>query len=192
MLATVVMKLYIKNMVCKRCIAAVEHVMLQHGLDVKSITLGEVVIDDKYIEEKKERIKQDLEALGFEWIDDKRERLVEAVKNLIVELIQDKNNDLSVNLSDYLSQHLHYEYTTISSLFSEVQGMTIEKYYIAQKIEKVKELLFYDELSLSEIADRLHYSSVAHLSNQFKKVTGMTPSQFKLQKPPIRKALDEL
>lgn len=179
-------------MVCKRCIAAVEHVMLQHGLDVKSITLGEVVIDDKYIEEKKERIKQDLEALGFEWIDDKRERLVEAVKNLIVELIQDKNNDLSVNLSDYLSQHLHYEYTTISSLFSEVQGMTIEKYYIAQKIEKVKELLFYDELSLSEIADRLHYSSVAHLSNQFKKVTGMTPSQFKLQKPPIRKALDEL
>lgn len=186
------MVLYVKNMVCKRCIAAVEKVMHDNGLYPILVNLGEVHLSEVQIDDKKSKIVADLEALGFEWIDDKKGRMVEAIKNLIVALIQDKDNELEINLSDYLSKHLHYEYTTISNLFSEVNGITIEKYYIAQKIEKVKELLFYDELSLSEIADRLHYSSVAHLSAQFKKVTGMTPSQFKQLKAERRKPLDEV
>ncbi len=186
------MILYVKNMVCKRCVAAVEKVMHDNDLQPLSVNLGEVHLSESQIDDKKEKVIADLQSLGFEWIDDKKERMVEAVKTLIVELIQDKDNELNINLSDYLAKHLHYEYTTISNLFSEVKGITIEKYYIAQKIEKVKELLFYDELNLSEIADRLHYSSVAHLSAQFKKVTGMTPSQFKLLKSEKRKPLDEV
>lgn len=186
------MKLYVKNMVCKRCVAAVEKVMVDNGLHPVNIVLGEVQLAEDTIEDKKAKVIADLEALGFEWIDDRKERMVEAIKALIVELVQDKDNELEVNLSDYLSRHLHYEYTTISNLFSELNGITIEKYYIAQKIEKVKELLFYDELSLSEISDRLHYSSVAHLSSQFKKVTGMTPSEFKKLKSTKRKPLDEV
>lgn len=186
------MKLYVKNMVCKRCVAAVEKVMADNGLHPTNIVLGEVHLAEENIDDKKAKVIADLEALGFEWIDDRKERMVEAVKALIVELVQDKDNELEINLSDYLSKHLHYEYTTISNLFSELNGITIEKYYIAQKIEKVKELLFYDELSLSEISDRLHYSSVAHLSSQFKKVTGMTPSAYKKLKITKRKPLDEV
>lgn len=186
------MRLHVKNMVCKRCIAAVEKVMRDNGLEPLDVGLGTVHLAEEQVADKKEKIAADLQALGFEWIDDRKEKMVSAVKALIVELIQDKDNDLNVNLSDYLSERLHYEYTTISNLFSDLNGITIEKYYIAQKIEKVKELLFYDELSLSEIADRLHYSSVAHLSAQFKKVTGMTPSQFKQLKTQERRPLDEL
>ena len=186
------MKLYVKNMVCKRCVAAVEKVMVDNGLHPVNIVLGEVQLAEDNIEDKKNKVIADLEALGFEWIDDRKERMAEAIKALIVELVQDKDNELEINLSDYLSKHLHYEYTTISNLFSELNGITIEKYYIAQKIEKVKELLFYDELSLSEISDRLHYSSVGHLSSQFKKVTGMPPSAFKKLKNAKRKPLDEV
>ncbi|RYD96125.1 MAG: AraC family transcriptional regulator [Sphingobacteriales bacterium] len=186
------MKLYVKNMVCKRCIAAVEKVMVDNGLHPTNIVLGEVHLAEENIGDKKAQVIADLETLGFEWIDDRKERMVEAIKALIVELVQDKDNKLEINLSDYLSKHLHYEYTTISNLFSELNGITIEKYYIAQKIEKVKELLFYDELSLSEISDRLHYSSVAHLSSQFKKVTGRTPSDYKKLEITKRKPLDEV
>lgn len=186
------MKLYVKNMVCKRCVTAVEKVMVDNGLHPINIVLGEVHLAEENIGDKKAQVIADLEALGFEWIDDRKERMVEAIKALIVELVQDKDNKLEINLSDYLSKHLHYEYTTISNLFSELNGITIEKYYIAQKIEKVKELLFYDELSLSEISDRLHYSSVAHLSSQFKKVTGRTPSDYKKLKITKRKPLDEV
>lgn len=186
------MKFHVKNMVCKRCIAAVEKVMMDNGLEPLDVSLGTVHLAEDNIDDKKGKVVAELQALGFEWIDDRKEKMVAAVKALIVALIQDKGNELNVNLSDYLAKQLHYEYTTISNLFSELNGITIEKYYIAQKIEKVKELLFYDELSLSEIADRLHYSSVAHLSAQFKKVTGMTPSQFKQLKAPKRRPLDEL
>ena len=186
------MKLYIRNMVCNRCVAAVEKALLDNGLQPVSILLGEAEIAENEIGTKKKKFISDLNTLGFEWIDHKNERLVEGVKSLIINLIQDKENSLETNLSDYLSKHLHYEYSTISSLFSELKGTTIEQYYIAQKIEKVKEWLRYEEWSLSEIADRLNYSSVAHLSAQFKKVTGMTPTVFRQMKSSNRKPLDEI
>ncbi|KKX47548.1 AraC family transcriptional reguator [Sphingobacterium sp. IITKGP-BTPF85] len=133
-----------------------------------------------------------LDPLGFEVIDDKKCRIIERIKNIIIELVHNRDSDIKTNLSDVLSNKLHHDYNYLSNLFSEVEGTTIEKYFIAQKIEKVKELLVYDELSLSEIAFRLNYSSVAYLSNQFKKVTGLTPSHFKQIKEDKRKPLDEV
>ena len=124
--------------------------------------------------------------------DDKKSRLIERIKTLIIELVHRQNNELSINLSDYLKSHVNHDYHYVSALFSEVEGTTIEKYFIAQKIEKVKELLVYDELSLSEIADQLNYSSVGYLSSQFKKVTGFTPSHFKQIKEKKRKPLDQV
>jgi AraC-like DNA-binding protein len=125
-------------------------------------------------------------------MDDQRSVLIEKIRTLIIELVHQQNNDLKINLSDYLTSHLHHDYQYLSALFSEVEGITIEKYHIAQKIEKVKELMVYDEMTLSEIAFRLHYSSVAHLSNQFKKTTGLTPSFFRNLKHKGRKPLDEV
>jgi YesN/AraC family two-component response regulator len=133
-----------------------------------------------------------LESLGFEIIDDKKSRIIEKIKNTIIDLVHHQDNDVKINLSDVLSDKLHHDYNYLSNLFSEVEGTTIEKYFIAQKVEKVKELLVYDELSLSEIANRLNYSSVAYLSNQFKKVTGLTPSHFKQIKEDKRKPLDKV
>ena len=130
--------------------------------------------------------------LGFELIDDKKSRIIEKIKNIIIELVHHQNNDAKTNLSDVLSSQLHHDYNYLSNLFSEIEGTTIEKYFIAQKIEKVKELLVYDELSLSEIAFRLNYSSVAYLSNQFKKVTGLTPSYYKQIRDDKRKPLDKV
>ena len=117
-------------------------------------------------------------------------QLIEQVRHLVIDLVHHKNSALRTNLSDYLTEHLHHDYSALSKLFSEVTGTTIEKYFIAQKIERVKELLVYDELSLSQIADLLNYSSTAHLSAQFKSVTGMTPSRFKQEKKNLRKPLD--
>ena len=130
--------------------------------------------------------------LGFEIIDDKKSRVIEQIKNVIIDLVHHQDNETKNNLSDVLSKELHHDYNYLSNLFSEVEGTTIEKYFIAQKIEKVKELLVYDELSLSEIAFRLNYSSAAYLSNKFKKVTGLTPSHFKQVKEDKRKPLDKV
>src|SRR5690606_28337477 len=130
--------------------------------------------------------------LGFEVIDDRKSLIIEKIKNIIIDLVHHQDNDTKSNLSDVLSSKLHHDYNYLSNLFSEIEGTTIEKYFIAQKIEKVKELLVYDELSLSEIAFRLNYSSVAYLSNQFKKVTGLTPSHFKQIREDKRKSLDEV
>jgi len=154
--------------------------------------LGEVILEKELGIEQKANLEKTLVELGFELIDDKKNRLIENIKKIIIELVQKQNSDLKTNLSDYLSNKLHHDYNYISNLFSEVEGTTIEKYFIAQKIEKVKELLVYDELSLSEIAYKLNYSSVAHLSNQFKKVTGLTPTYFKNIKEIKRKPLDEV
>lgn len=162
------------------------------GLKPISIELGEVEFSETLDNDTLKRIEKSLEPFGFTIIDDKKSRLIEKVKTLIVQLIQELDGELKVNFSDYLTERVHYEYNYISNLFSEVEGTTIEKYYIAQKIEKVKELLMYDELSLSEIAYRLHYSSVAHLSNQFKKVTGFAPSHIKKIKNNKRTPLDKL
>ncbi|HEU0227376.1 MAG TPA: AraC family transcriptional regulator, partial [Arachidicoccus soli] len=183
--------LYIKNMVCNRCIMVVQNELEKLGLDVKSIRLGEVILEEDLSGEKKMALDKTLTSLGFERIDDKKSRTIEQIKNIIINLIHYQDNDSRKNLSDLLSDKLHQDYHYLSNLFSEVEGVTIEKYFIAQKIEKVKELLVYDELSLSEIAFRLNYSSVAYLSNQFKKVTGLTPTHFKLIKEDKRKPLDQ-
>jgi len=162
------------------------------GLAVKSIRLGEVTLDKELTSEEKTNLDNALIPLGFEVIDDKKSRIIEKIKNVIIELVHHQDNDMKTNFSDVLSNKLHQDYNYLSNLFSEIEGTTIEKYFIAQKIEKVKELLVYDELSLSEIAFRLNYSSVAYLSNQFKKVTGLTPSYFKQIKEDKRKPLDRV
>ncbi len=137
-------------------------------------------------------IKEALEKYGFEWIDDKRMRIIEQIRTAIIELVHYDDNGLKTNLSDYLASKLHRDYSALSKLFSETANTTIEKYLIAQKIERAKELLMYGELSLNEIADMLNYSSVSYLSAQFKHVTGMTPSHFKKIKGNKRKPLDEI
>lgn len=186
------MTLYVKNMVCNRCKMVVRAELEKLGLKILSIELGKVEIVESLTQAQKQIVNEAILPLGFQVIDDKKSRLIENIKNLIIELVHQKDSELSTNLSDFLSSRLYYEYSYLSKLFSEVEGVSIEKYFIAQKIERVKELLVYDELSLSEIAFQLHYSSVAHLSNQFKKVTGLTPSYFKNLKNHKRTPLDEV
>jgi AraC-like DNA-binding protein len=185
------MQINIKNMVCARCIKSVTTIFQAAGAKIKEIELGKVTVDEELPEPVMEKVRNELKAEGFEIIDDQRMKLVEQVKNLIVELVHMKDLDeLKENLSDYLSKRLQKDYTYISNLFSSIENTTIEQYFILQKIEKVKEWLVYDELTLSEMAFRLGYSSVAHLSSQFKKITGFTPSEFKKLKDHNRKRLD--
>lgn len=184
--------IFIKNMVCDRCIMVVQNELEKLGLDAKNIKLGEVILFKEITSLEKENLSKTLEPLGFEVIDDKKGRIIEKIKNIIIDLVHHQDSDVKTNLSDVLSDKLHHDYNYLSNMFSEVEGTTIEKYFIAQKVEKVKELLVYDELSLSEIANRLNYSSVAYLSNQFKKVTGLTPSHFKQIKEDKRKPLDKV
>lgn len=184
--------LFIKNMVCNRCIMVVQNELDTLNLNVKSIKLGEVVLNSEPTDQERIEFEKVLIALGFELIDDKKGRIIEKIKTQIIELVHHQYNELKTNLSEVLSNNIHHDYNYMSNLFSEVEGTTIEKYFIAQKIEKVKELLVYDELSLSEIAFRLNYSSVAYLSNQFKKVTGLSPTHFKKIRKDKRKPLDEV
>lgn len=184
--------LFIKNMVCNRCIMVVQNELDKFDLEVKNIRLGEVILDKEPTTEEKDKLEKALILLGFEVIDDRKSLIIEKIKNTIIDLVHHQDNDIKSNLSDVLSNKLHHDYNYLSNLFSEIEGTTIEKYFIAQKIEKVKELLIYNELSLSEIASRLNYSSVAYLSNQFKKVTGLTPSYFKQIREDKRKPLDKV
>lgn len=184
--------LFIKNMVCNRCIMVVQDELARSGLAVKNIRLGEVILDKEPTRQERDKLEKGLISLGFEIIDDKKSRVIEKIKTIIIDLVHYHDNDAKTNLSAVLSSNLHHDYNYLSNLFSEIEGTTIEKYFIAQKIEKVKELLVYDELSLSEIAMRLNYSSVAYLSNQFKKITGLTPSYFKQIREVKRKPLDEV
>ena len=179
-------------MVCNRCILVVKNELDKLDLKAKDIKLGEVTFDKDPSPEKKNMLDLALVSLGFEIIDDKKGRIIEKIKNMIIDLVHHQHSDIKTNLSDVLSDKINHDYNYLSNLFSEVEGTTIEKYFIAQKIEKAKELLVYDELSLSEIALRLNYSSVAYLSNQFKKVTGLTPSYFKQIREDRRKPLDEV
>lgn len=185
-------KIFIKNMVCQRCILAVEQILQKNDLEYIDINLGELTLPKEITLEQRKKLELDLEELGFELIDNKKSQTIEKIKNIIIDIVHFKDGEHNKNLSTLLSEVLHSDYNYLSNLFSEVEGITIEKYYIAQKIEKVKELLVYDELSLSEIAYKLNYSSVAHLSNQFKKVTGLPPSRFKQIKELKRKPLDKL
>lgn len=179
-------------MVCDRCIMVVQNELNKLGLETKNVKLGEVILTNELENSKKQALEKVLTTLGFELIDDKKSRLIEKIKTVIIDLIHHQNGEIKNNLSDILGNELHHDYNYLSNLFSEVEGTTIEKYFIAQKIERVKELLVYDELSLSEIAFQLSYSSVAYLSNQFKKVTGLTPSHFKQIKEDKRKPLDKV
>lgn len=185
-------KLFIKNMVCNRCILVVKNELEGLGLHPTEVKLGEVRLPEAVPASTKSAISAALEPLGFQLIDDRRSQLIESIKSAIIALVHQEDQTLKTNLSDYLSEKLNQEYSYLSSLYSEVEGATIEKYYIAQRIERVKELLVYDEWSLSEIASRLNYSSVAYLSNQFKKVTGLTPSYFKKIRADKRLPLDEV
>ena len=182
----------IKNMVCNRCIMAVDQTLNDLGFEVVSVNLGTAVVTHDP-QSKREIIKKRLEEIGFELIDDKSSKLVENIKTEIINLVHHSQSDLEkINLSDYLPEKLSYNYSYMSKLFSEIEGLTLEKYFILQKIEKAKELLVYDELSLKEIAYRLGYSSVQHLSGQFKKEVGMTPTAFGKLQDKHRKALDEI
>ncbi len=186
------MIVYVKNMVCSRCKMMVTNLFEDLGLHPEEVNLGEIRIREESITHVKEELRSELQKLGFDLLDNKKSRTIEKIKNLITDLVQNRDAQLDMNLSDYLSGELHQEYSSLSTLFSEVEGMTIEKYFIQQKIEKVKELLVYNELTLSEIAHRLNYSSSAYLSSQFKKVTGLTPSHFRKMGAVRRTALDKL
>jgi len=183
------MKIYIKNMVCIRCKMVVKSELKKLGLHYTVVELGEVEIMEDISTEQLYRLSIALKKSGLELMDDKKSILVEKIKAVIIELVHYTDEHIKINLSDYLSEKLNYNYTYLANLFSEVKGTTIEKFYLAHKIEKVKELLVYDELNLTEIAYKLHYSSVSHLSNQFKKMTGLTPSHFKNLKKNRRDAL---
>lgn len=185
-------KLFVKNMVCHRCIIVLDEQLKALGLTPQSINLGKITFTQELSSDEIQAIKQALLPLGFEVMNDKKSVVIEKIKSIIINLIHNQDNKLSFNLSEILSSELGRDYGALSRLFSEVEGRTIEKFFIAQKIERVKELLVYDELTLSEIAYQLNYSSVAHLSNQFKKVTGLTPSFFKQIKDNKRKSLDEV
>ncbi|MFO7525932.1 MAG: AraC family transcriptional regulator [Ignavibacteriaceae bacterium] len=187
------LRLNIKNMVCNRCIKVVREEMEDLGYKVQEISLGEVLLKyDDNIDLGK--IKSVLEQNGFELIDDKNSRIIEKIKLTVINSIKElsEGNISKVNFVSEITNETHLSYQYVSTLFSSIDGMTIEKFIIMQKIEKVKELLVYDELTLSEIAYRLDYSSVQHLSNQFKKVTGLTPSYFKQFKESRRKPIDKI
>ncbi|WP_424495270.1 helix-turn-helix domain-containing protein [Salinimicrobium sp. GXAS 041] len=179
-------------MVCNRCITAVRTAIEEQGLHQTSVELGEVEIAEEINDEQRQELNAIFEALGFELINDKKSRWIQKIKTIIVELIYYDEVYPKMTFSEYISGKLNHDYSYLSKLFSEVQGITIEQYFIAQKIERVKELLVYDEYSLSEIAHQLNYSSVSHLSRQFKKVTGLSPTHFKQLKEKKRKPLDEV
>jgi len=186
------MKLYIKNMVCNRCIMVVRTELEKLGFSPIKIALGEVEFLEALSTNDKIKIGKQLQIYGFELMNDKKSRIIGQIKSSIIHLVHHENCKLKNNLSDYLVDKLNYNYKYLSTLFSEKEGVSIEKYFFSQKIERVKEFLTYDEFSLGEIATMLNYSSVAYLSNQFKKITGVTPSAFKKTKTQKRKALDKL
>lgn len=157
----------------------VKSILENNGLTPTKIELGEVCVTENNISSVKNNLINELNSVGFDLLDNTKSKIIEQIKSLIINLVHKKNNSLNTTLSEYIISHIPKDYNSLSKLFSEVEGTTIEKYYILQKIEKVKELIVYDELSLSEITHKLNYSSVAHLSGQFKKVTGLTPSYFK-------------
>ena len=176
-------------MVCIRCKMVVKSELEKLGLHYIVVDLGEADIMDDISKEQMEGLNLGLKKSGLELMDNKKSILVEKIKNIIIELVHYTDEQIKINLSDYLSEKLNHDYTYLANLFSEVKGTTIEKFYLNHKIEKVKELLVYDELNLTEIAFKMHYSSVAHLSNQFKKITGLTPSHFKQLKHKRRSVL---
>jgi AraC family transcriptional regulator len=186
-------KLYIKNMVCDRCKMVVRDQLEKIGIAYSNVDLGEIHLVGVAEKDKLEAFSKNISNLGFEIIEDKTARIVSSIKNAVLEFVRNpSSHSRKLKFSSYLSEKLNKDYNYISNLFSELEGTTIEQYLIHQKIERVKELLVYDELSLSEVAHQLGYSSVQHLSNQFKKVTGLTPTHFKNLGEKKRIALDKI
>jgi YesN/AraC family two-component response regulator len=184
--------IYIKNMVCPRCVMAVKGILAGLCHDVIDVTLGKAVLLGELTEAQKVQLKHEMELVGFELLDDKNLQLIESIKRVVIKSVHYDNNESPVNISSLLSNELHMDYSKISKLFSEYAGMTIENFVILQKVERIKELITYNELSLSEIAYKMHYSSVAYLSSQFKKVTGLSPTQFREQHQIKRNPIDKI
>ena len=180
-------KIFIKNMVCRRCVLAVEQALQAHNMDYVKVELGEVYLKTPISEPQKNVLKQELLSLGFEWISDKQSLLVEQIKKWVVQQVFYESEPIKVTFSHFLESKMGYDYTYLSQLFSSVEGQTLEKFIIEMKMERAKELLVYDELSLEQIADKLGYSGANVLSGQFKKVTGLSPSHFKKLKTVKRK-----
>ncbi len=185
------MKLAVRNMVCPRCIQAVSQVFASLGIQPLDVRLGEVILAESLTPEQQRQLQAKLQAIGFELLDNQQQQLVEKIKSIIIRHVHEQEDNHFV-FTEALQTELHKEYSQLSKLFSEKEGITIEQYVILQRMEKVKELLSYNELTLSEIAYRLGYSSVAYLSAQFKKVTGFTPTQFKKLGINLRKPIDQL
>jgi len=186
--------LVVKNMVCHRCTLAVEEVLKNSAIRYDQVITGEIHLPEDITSEQYDLLRKNLSKIGIELIDNRMDGMIEKIKQLVLKKARNEVNEkeMKTKLSSFLSTHLHYEYTYLSSFFSSVEGRTIENYFIEQRIEKVKELLVYKEMTLSEIAFEMDYSSVAHLSNQFKKVTGLTPSHFKQIGSMKRKLLDQV
>ncbi|PZP46963.1 MAG: AraC family transcriptional regulator [Pseudopedobacter saltans] len=178
-------------MVCDRCVMVVEDVLKNQHIEFNKITLGNVTLQKQLTNEEKEKLSTKLESLGFELLQSKKNVLVEKIKNLIIQQIQYSTEQIPVNLSTYLSSQLHADYSSLSNTFSQEENITIEQFTILQKTEKIKELLSYGEKTLTEIADQMGYASVAYLSTQFKKQTGLSPSQYKSSSA-LRKPLDKV
>jgi len=179
-------------MVCIRCKMLVKSELEKLGLHYTTVELGEAEILENISHKQADILNNNLKMAGLELIGDKKSILVEKIKTIIIEIVHFSDDQIKINLSDYLTEKLNYNYTYLANLFSQVKGITIEQFFLTHKIEKVKELLVYDDLNLTEIAWKLHYSSVAHLSNQFKKMTGITPTAFKNLKNRNRRTLGEI
>lgn len=179
-------------MVSTRCKMAVKEALKNLGLHFIVVDLGEVEVMETISANQRESLAIALRESGLELMDDKRSVLIEKIKNVIIEMVHYSNEPNKMNFSDFLSEKLHHDYTYLANLFSEIQGTTIEQFIISHKIERIKELIIYDELNITEIAWKMNYSSVAHLSNQFKKVTGLTPSHFKQLKTKRRNPIEEI
>ncbi|MBG6111627.1 AraC-like DNA-binding protein [Flavobacterium sp. CG_23.5] len=186
------MKLYIKYMVSNRCKMVVKEELKKLKLHFIVVDLGEVEIMENITMSQREQLKIGLVNSGLELMDDKKSMLIEKIKNVIIEMVHHSTETIKINFSDYLSQKLNHDYTYLSNLFSEVQGTTIEQFIISHKTERIKELIIYGELNITEIAWKMNYSSVAHLSSQFKKVTGLSPSHFKQLKDKRRNPIEEV
>ena len=185
--------LYIKNMVCPRCVMTVESILERYNIPYKEVKLGQAILEQDIDQETINKIQEDLRRVGFELIQDQRQIIVEQIKNIVIEYIRyDTLGNKKINFSDYLSERLGKSYSYLSEIFSKSEGKTIERYLILQKIERVKELITYGEMNFSEIAYELNYSSVAHLSRQFKQITGMTLSEFRDRAREERKSLDQI
>jgi AraC-like DNA-binding protein len=186
------MKLYIKFMLSTRCKIVVKDILKSLDLHFVIVDLGEVEIMEDLDTEQLDALKMGLLEAGLELMDNKKAILIERIKNTIIEMVHHSTEGIKINFSNFLSEKLNHDYTYMANLFSEVQGTTIEQFMIAHKVERVKELIIYGELNITEIAWKMNYSSVAHLSNQFKKMTGLSPSQFKQLKEKTRRSLEEI